>query len=52
MTLLFVFKGQGIGDVTVSAGEDLTATTTAEGVYVLNNVTAGGYTIQVGKQHC
>jgi len=43
-------KGQGIGDVTVSAGEDLIATTTAEGVYVLNNVTAGGYTIQVGNQ--
>lgn len=41
-----MFKGQGIG----AAGEDLTATTTAEGVYVFNNVTAGGYTIQVGKQ--
>lgn len=46
---LFVFKGQGIGDVTISAGEGLTATTTVEGVYVLNNVTAGGYTIQVGN---
>lgn len=44
-----MFKGQGIGDVTISAGEGLTATTTAEGVYVLNNVTAGGYTIQVGN---
>lgn len=44
-----MFKGQGIGDVTISAGEGLTATTTAEGVYVLNNVTAGSYTIQVGK---
>lgn len=45
-----MFKGQGIGGVTISAGEDLMAKTTAEGVYVLNNVTAGGYTIQVGKQ--
>lgn len=49
VTLIFVFKGQGIGDVTISVGEGLTATTTAEGVYVLNNVTAGSYTIQVGK---
>lgn len=42
-----MLKGQGIGEVTISAGEGVTATTTAEGVYVLNNVTAGGYTIQV-----
>ncbi|KAJ7333033.1 Nodal modulator [Desmophyllum pertusum] len=44
-------EGQGIGDVSVSAGEDFIATTTAEGVYVLNNVTAGGYTIQANKEH-
>lgn len=44
-------EGQGIGDVTISAGEGLTATTTAEGVYVLNNVTAGSYTIQANKEH-
>ena len=50
MYCLCLIKGQGIGDVTVSTGEGLTAITTAEGVYVLNNVTAGGYTIQVGKQ--
>lgn len=43
------FQGQGIGDVSISAGEGLSVTTTAEGVYVLNNVTAGGYTIQVGE---
>ena len=47
--VLFVLKGQGIGDVTILAGEGVTATTTAEGVYVLNNVTAGGYTIQVRR---
>ena len=34
----------------MSAGEGMTATTTAEGVYVLNNVTAGGYTIQVRQK--
>ena len=34
----------------MSAGEGMTATTTAEGVYVLNNVTAGGYTIQVREK--
>ncbi|XP_073255709.1 BOS complex subunit NOMO3-like [Porites lutea] len=44
-------EGQGIGDVSISAGEGLTATTTAEGVYVLNNVTAGGYTIQANKEN-
>lgn len=40
-------KGQGIADVSITAGEEITAKTTAEGVYVLNNVTAGAYTIQV-----
>lgn len=44
-----ILQGQGIGGVSISAGEGLSATTTAEGVYVLNNVTAGGYTIQVGS---
>ena len=40
-------KRQGIADVSITAGEETTAKTTAEGVYVLNNVTAGAYTIQV-----
>lgn len=40
-------KGQGIADVSITAGEEITAKTTSEGVYVLNNVTAGAYTIQV-----
>ncbi len=48
--ILLNLQGKGIGDVSVSAGEDMTSTTTAEGVYVLNNVTAGGYTIQVCDQ--
>ena len=42
-----LLKGQGIADVSITAGEEITAKTTAEGVYVLNNVTAGAYTIQV-----
>ena len=45
--LFFFLQGKGIGDVSISAGDELHSTTTAEGVYVLNNVTAGGYTIQV-----
>ncbi|XP_068686037.1 BOS complex subunit NOMO3-like [Montipora foliosa] len=44
-------EGQGIGDVIISAGEELSATTTAEGVYVLSNVTAGGYTLQANKEN-
>lgn len=44
-------EGQGIADVSITAGEEITAKTTAEGVYVLNNVTAGAYTIQASKEH-
>ena len=43
----FFLQGKGIGDVSISAGDKLHSTTTSEGVYVLNNVTAGEYVIQV-----
>ena len=43
----FFLQGKGIGDVSISAGDKLHSTTTSEGVYVLNNVTAGEYIIQV-----
>ncbi|XP_067042514.1 BOS complex subunit NOMO3-like [Acropora muricata] len=42
-------EGKGIGDVSISVGDKLHSTTTSEGVYVLNNVTAGEYVIQASK---
>lgn len=47
MLLFFFLQGKGIGDVSISVGDKLHSTTTSEGVYVLNNVTAGEYIIQV-----
>ena len=45
--VVFFLQGKGIGDVSISVGDKLHSTTTSEGVYVLNNVTAGEYIIQV-----